>query len=72
MTERKIVIKTCEECPHIGREGVFCRIAYIPRCANAKKNLPHEVVVSKQGFVSAKPTYEIPDWCPLEENKKCQ
>lgn len=70
MTERKIVIKTCEECPHIDHEGGFGRIAYIPRCANAKKNLPYTVEASDAGRVYAEPTYEIPEWCPLKENDK--
>lgn len=53
MTERKIVIKTCEECPFnlLVKGMIFC---------------------VKEERESETPDQAIPEWCPLEENKKCQ
>lgn len=68
--ERKIVIKTCEGCPHKDHKGAFGEIAYVPVCNQTLRELPHRVEPSKwlKGRMAAIYTGEIPNWCPLEKN----
>lgn len=59
---RYIPVKSCLECPHRAHEGGFDKVSFIPMCNNTMKQLPY--TVGKSLIIS--PTYEIPDWCPLE------
>lgn len=56
-----IRIETCKECTNRDHKGAFGRISYIPICRKAGMELPYTEHKGK-----ASPTYEIPDWCPLE------
>lgn len=67
MMARKIIIKSCEECPHLGHMGGFSQIAYVPRCEKIYKELPHTVSAQNGRCVATKKE-GIPDWCPLEKN----
>lgn len=69
MTVKKIVIESCLTCPHRGHLGGFAGISFVPCCKKFKsKGLPHGISNSVTLGVHASPTYEIPDWCPLEDN----
>jgi len=68
---KKIVIKTCKECPHIDHNGAFGQVAYIPMCRWENKKLPYTVNVEHRGKAIrnvASPSHVIPDWCSLENN----
>jgi len=64
---KKIIIKTCVECPHKEHKGGFGAVSYIPVCRKDNKNLPYTVHVS-YGIITASATGVIPEWCPLENN----
>lgn len=67
MTDRKIVINRCSECPHRQHRGGFAKMSYVPQCGKNKQELPYAVNES-YGVITASPTDAIPDWCPLEPN----
>lgn len=69
MTARKIVIATCDQCPHQSHGGGFGAVAYIPWCSKAKRELPWTPTANRHGRCTAVATDEIPDWCPLEQNE---
>lgn len=64
---KKIVIKTCEDCPHKDHTGGFGRVMYVPVCRETNKKLGYQV--RNQG-IHVVAVYDgiIPTWCPLEEN----
>jgi len=66
MSIRMIRVNDCGDCPHLDHKGAFGRVAYIPVCRNANKDLPYTVDASTAGFCTASQTGGIPDWCPLE------
>ena len=84
MSDRKIVIKTCSQCPHKDHSGHFTPGGAYPLCRAAKlplgdrypdykgtcRVLPY---TSGERVISRaayrQPTYEIPDWCPLPINE---
>ena len=68
LTARKIVLKTCTHCPHRDHKGVFGNPACVPVCRLAKQELPFTVTPGGNGRLHASPTYDIPEWCPLERN----
>lgn len=64
---RVIKIETCRECPNVGHTGGFGSPAYKPRCGLlpvGRNILPYHPGISGERIV-AKPTYVIPDNCPL-------
>lgn len=64
---KKLIIDKCENCPFIGRGGSFGNIAYIPNCGKMNgRKLPYTEHASR-GMVTARPTEQIPEWCPLED-----
>lgn len=67
---RKIVIETCEGCPHRDHKGAFAQVSYVPKCGRTGKELPYTVVTPKCAptMVTAAGTGVIPDWCPLDRN----
>ena len=68
MAKKFIPINSCSECPSRDHRGAFGRIAYIPICRATGKELPYDVVTNPiSGISSASATYEIPEWCPLED-----
>ena len=68
MADRKIVLTDCGQCPSCDHKGGFGRIAYVPVCRAAKKDLPHTLHVGIGGGAQASRTPGIPDWCPLPFN----
>lgn len=68
LTTRKIVLPTCTRCPHQDHKGAFGNPSCVPVCRLAKQDLPYTTSVGESGRVHALPTYEIPEWCPLEHN----
>lgn len=66
---KKIAIPNCGVCPHKDHNGGFGKIAYLPMCRAAHKELPYTETASK-GRCYATPTLVIPEWCPLE-NDNC-
>lgn len=68
---RIIRIKTCAECPNRDHAGAFGRVACVPECGLIKpvRELPHGVVLTGKRLMAA-PTFQIPDWCPLEKADK--
>ena len=65
---KKIVISSCDECPHRDHGGGFATVAYVPICSLANKELPHTVGATEKGRCYAVTEYVIPEWCPLEDN----
>ena len=68
MSTRKIVVYTCDLCPHQDRHGRFGHVAYVPVCSKAHRELPYSVHKGHGAMFVAKGTGVIPDWCPLEVN----
>lgn len=69
---KKIIIKSCNECPYTNHKGSFHRVSYIPYCIKIKRKdniLPYSINDS-YNFLSASPTWVIPKWCPLEDNNE--
>jgi elongation factor P hydroxylase len=64
---RVIRIESCAVCPSRDHKGAFARVAYVPVCRSVDRELPHTLVMSRRGYVSASATFEIPEWCPLEK-----
>ena len=64
---RKIVIKSCDDCPHHDHKGAFGVIAYIPICQKKGKELPY-TLKENNGRAYAESTGKIPGWCPLPKN----
>lgn len=65
---RVIRIESCAICPSRDHKGAFAQVAYVPVCRNrGNRELPHTLVMSRGGSVSASATFEIPEWCPLEK-----
>jgi len=65
---RYISIETCRTCPHNDHKGGFGRVAYLPVCRLASRDLPYTSGVNGQPGrerIVATPTGEIPEWCPL-------
>ena len=62
---RKIVIKDCDDCPHIEHRGAFGQVSYVPRCGKSGDTLPH-TVSAPRGNPTATIKPGIPDSCPLE------
>lgn len=61
---RLIIIRNCYGCPNFRRSGSFGKIAYVPSCALARKDLPYTIHEGVMGLTaSVEPG--IPDWCPL-------
>lgn len=68
---KKIIIETCESCPHRGHRGGFAEVSYVPYCQKVALNLPYEVgTIGNRDLVTARSTYVIPDWCPLEDDQE--
>lgn len=63
---KKIVIKSCKDCPNVARHGAWSKISYIPYCFITKQDLPFEVKIGR--LVYAELVDTIPDNCPLEDN----
>ena len=67
---RIIKIETCKECPHLGHRGGFGSPAYVPTCKKmgCDNKLPYteEITGKSVKSIIARPTYEIPDHCPLQ------
>ncbi|MCK5306993.1 MAG: hypothetical protein KAJ73_00140 [Zetaproteobacteria bacterium] len=63
--DRKIVIKDCDDCPHLDHMGAFGKVAYVPRCGKSGDTLPY-TVGAPDGNPTAYSEPGIPDSCPLE------
>ncbi len=66
---KKIVIKSCEDCPHKDHRGAFGTVRYIPVCRMGDQTLPY--TVGNNPHMSGSIAYYtgvIPDHCPLEDN----
>lgn len=67
---KKIVLTTCEGCPHKDHRGGYGSPSYVPVCRNANKNLGYKCEVNSRGTgVTAVYDGKIPSWCPLPEDK---
>lgn len=82
---RKIVIRTCGECPNSDRTGTFTPGGAYPICKASEGKggdhpgypgsksilpwLPARAAGAKKGMVARRATGVIPDWCPLPENR---
>lgn len=64
---RKIVIHKCADCPFRKTSGGYGRVAYMPSCGKAQRDLPYTKTVSGAQIV-ARMIDEIPVWCPLEDD----
>lgn len=65
---RKIVIESCQGCPHRSHKGAFGRVAYVPYCTLASRTLPYTPAEGRRGMIIASPSNKIPVWCQLEKN----
>lgn len=66
---KKIVLTSCEGCPHKDHRGGYGNPSYVPVCRNVNKNLGFKREVNSRGTgVTAVYDGKIPSWCPLEEN----
>lgn len=69
MLTRKIVIESCEMCPHKQHRGGFGEVMYFPICfASNYREIPHKVDTDIAGQRFALSVTDIPEWCPLEIN----
>ena len=68
MPTRKIVLETCQHCPHRDHKGAFGNPACVPVCRLVQQTLPYNVTYGDNRKAHASPTYTIPEWCPLEFN----
>ncbi len=66
MTGRMIRITSCLECPRRNHRGAFGNPGLVPFCRAKNRDLPHTIHRGYGGHPQARPTGEIPDWCPLE------
>jgi len=68
---RKIVITTCSKCPNRDHSGSFTQGGAKPICSGQfpSRELPYVASETRKGNPDRSPTNEIPDWCPLEEDK---
>ena len=64
---KKIIITKCAGCPNRDHKGAFGKVAYVPICRLAERELPYTESAGK-GRGYAKGTDEIPDWCPLADD----
>ena len=71
MTTRKIVLPTCDRCPHRDHAGAFGNPAHKPVCRLGKRDLPYNEV-AHNGRAHAQATEVIPDWCPLGVDQSTQ
>ncbi len=71
---QKIVIETCNVCPHKDHKGGFGNPAYVPICRKKDRELPY-TVSAHQGsrnfgvMVTASQKGGIPEWCPLPNDE---
>ena len=64
---KAILIKNCLVCPNRSHRGGFATVSWIPCCSLMKsKELPY-TLSGNASCVSASPTGEIPEWCPLPD-----
>ena len=80
--KKKIVIESCSTCPHKDHSGQFTPGGAYPLCRKAKlpegekypdykgtsRVLPYKVGERYNHIPCRQATYEIPDWCPLEDD----
>ena len=67
---KKLIIKNCGQCPHFSKGGPYGKVMYRPFCSNMPdgKYLPFIELLNKgRERYRAQPTYEIPEWCLLED-----
>ncbi|WGH24457.1 hypothetical protein EAb13_CDS0039 [Acinetobacter phage EAb13] len=66
---KKIVINSCEDCPHKDHRGGYGNPSYVPCCRLKNKNLGYKVEVNSR-LTGTTAVYDgkIPTWCPLEDN----
>ena len=66
---KKIVLTTCEGCPHKDHRGGYANPSYVPVCRNVNKNLGFKREVNSRGTgVTAVYDGKIPNWCPLQDD----
>lgn len=64
---KKIVLTSCEGCPHKDHRGGYGNPSYVPVCRNVNKNLGFKREVNSRGTgVTAVYDGKIPSWCPLQ------
>lgn len=66
---RIIRIVECRDCPSRETGGGFGKVAYIPRCKAADKELPYDIGRGHGSMIIATQTPGIPCWCPLEQSQ---
>jgi hypothetical protein len=64
---RVIRIDSCHQCPGRSHTGGFGRVAYVPICRTANRELPYSIECGTVSMVIASQKPGIPDWCPLEK-----
>lgn len=76
---KKIVINTCDDCPHCGHSGGFTPGGAYPTCGNHEvcksrgfqwqsRTLPFKSCFDANNRPFRQYTGAIPDWCPLDNN----
>lgn len=68
MTDRKIVVRDCKDCPRLDHKGGFGNISHIPVCRETQRELPYSIGKGFGSMVVATREIGIPDWCPLPRN----